>query len=84
MAKTLSLRSDCNQCKEKLIFNNKDNSHFHDKYLRLVSRGGLAVPSLAITDFILQTFSILHYISPTVHDVTKTKEKLSKTFYQNV
>ena len=40
VAKTLSSRSDCNQCKEKLIFNNKDNGHDHDKYLRLLSRGG--------------------------------------------
>ena len=73
VAKTLSSRSDCNQCKEKLIFSNKDNGHDHDKYLRLLSCGGLTVPSLALTDFIFQTFSILHYISPTIHEVTKNK-----------
>ena len=54
VAKTLSSRSDCNQCKEKLIFNNKDNGHDHDKYLRLLSRGGLTVPNSALTDFIFQ------------------------------
>ena len=54
VAKTLSSRSDCNQCKEKLIFNNKDNGHDHHKYLRLLSRGGLTVPTTALTDFIFQ------------------------------
>ena len=65
LAKTLSSRSDCNEWKEKLIFSNKDNGHNHDKYLRLLSRDGLTVPSLALTDFIFQSFSILHYTSPT-------------------
>ena len=51
VANTLSSRSECNQFKEKLIFTNKDNGHNHDKYLRLLSRGGLIVPSLALTDF---------------------------------
>ena len=54
VAKTLSSRLDCNQCKEKLIFNNKDNGHDHHKYLRLLSRGGLTVPTTALTDFIFQ------------------------------
>ena len=31
VAKTLSSRSDCNQCNKNLIFNNKDNGHDHDK-----------------------------------------------------
>ena len=62
VAKTLSPRSDCNQCKEKLILNNKDNGYDHEKYLRLLSGGGLTVPSLALTDCIFQTFSILHYM----------------------
>ena len=57
VAKALSSRSDCNQSREKLIFNNKDNYHDHDKHLGLLSRGGLTVPSLALTDFIFQTFS---------------------------
>ena len=31
VAKTHSSRSDINRCKEKLIFNNKNNGHNHDK-----------------------------------------------------
>ena len=37
VAKILSSRLDCNQCKEKLIFSNKDNGHNHGKYLNLIS-----------------------------------------------
>ena len=81
VAKTLLSRSDCNQCKEKLIFN-KDNGHDHDKHPRLLSRGGLTVPSLALTDFIFQTFSILHYISPKIQEVTKNKN--IRKIYQNI
>ena len=73
VAKTLSSRSDSNQCRGKLIFNNKGNGHDHDKYLRLLSRRGLTVASLALADFIFQTFSILHYISPTIYEMTKNK-----------
>ena len=71
VTKGFSSRSDCNQCKEKLIINNKDNGHDHYKYLRLLSPGGVTVPSLALTDFIFQTFSISHYISHTIHGLTK-------------
>ena len=53
VAKTLCSRSGCNHCEEKLIYNNKDNNHNHDKYLRLLSRGVSTVPTLALTDFIL-------------------------------
>ena len=86
VAKTFSSRLDCNQCREKLIFNNKGNGDDHDKYLRLLSREGLIVPSLALADFNFQNFSILHYISPTIYKVAKTKisEKSPKTFYQNI
>ena len=82
VAKTLLSRSDCNQCKEKLTSNNKDNCHDHDKYLRLLSRGGLTVPGLSLTDFTFQTFTILHYISPTIHEVTKNKSirKIAENF----
>ena len=71
VTKGFSSRSDCNQCKEKLIINNKDNGHDHYKYLKLLSPGGVIVPSLALTDFIFQTFSISHYISHTIHGLTK-------------
>ena len=86
VAKTFSTRLDYNQCREKLIFNNKSNGDDHDKYLRLLSREGLIVPSLALADFNFQNFSILHCISPTIDKVAKTKtsEKSPKTFYQNI
>ena len=45
VTKTLSSRSGCNQCKEKLIFNNKDNGYDHGKYLSLLSHEVLTVPS---------------------------------------
>ena len=45
VTKTLSSQLDCNQCKEKLIFNNKDNGYDHGKYLSLLSQEVLTVPS---------------------------------------
>ena len=65
----------------KIDINNKDNGHDHGKYLRLLSRGRLTVPSLVLTDFILQSSSILHYISPTIHDLEK-KTKISENTFQ--
>ena len=35
VTKTLSLRSTCIQCKEKLVFDDDDNKHDHGKYLTL-------------------------------------------------
>ena len=75
VAKTFSSRLNCNQSKEKLIINNKGNGHDHYKYLRLLSRGGLTGPSLALTDFIFQTCSILHYISSTIQWLTKNENR---------
>ena len=70
----------------KLILNNKNNGHDHDQYLILLSRGDLTVSGLAFTDFNFQTFSILHYISPAIHEMAKKKasEKLPATFYQKI
>ena len=45
VTKTLSSQLDCNQCKEKLIFNNKDNGYDHGKYLSLLSHEVLTVSS---------------------------------------
>ena len=61
VSEIVSSQSDYNQC--KLIFNNKDNGHVHDKYLRLLSRGELTLPSLALTDFIfkLSAFYITYH-----------------------
>ena len=84
VAKTLSSQSDCNQCEEKLIFNNKDNGQEHGKYPRLLSRGGLTIPSLVFTGFIFQTFSILYYISPTKQEMKKKTKKNIRKFAENV
>ena len=39
----------------------------------MLSRGDLTVSGLAFTDFNFQTFSISHYISPTIHEMAKNK-----------
>ena len=40
------------------------------------------MPGLSLTDFTFQTFTILHYISPTIHEVTKNKSirKIAENF----
>lgn len=62
VAKTFSVRSRCIQSKYKLVFDDGDNEHDHDKYLQLLLRGGLILSSLALTDFIFETFSIIHFL----------------------
>ena len=45
-----------------------------DNYLQQLFRGG--TPSIALRDFIFQTFSIIDFISPTVTGVrTETKRR---------
>ena len=41
----------------------------HDDYLQQLSRAG--TPSVALRDFIFQTFSIIDFISPTIKTITK-------------
>ena len=41
----------------------------HDDYLQQLFRGG--TPSIALRDFIFQTFSIIDFISPTIKTVSK-------------
>lgn len=48
--------------KYKSVFDGGDNEHDHGKYLQLLSRGGLILSSLALTDFIFETFSIIHFL----------------------
>ena len=62
VAKTLSMRPRCIQRKDKLVFDDEDNKHDHGNDLQLLSRGDLIVSSLALTDFIFETFSILHFL----------------------
>ena len=43
----------------------------HDDYLQQLSRIGLTTPSIALHDFIFQTFTIIDFISPTTKTITK-------------
>ena len=43
----------------------------HDDYLQQLSRGGLTTPSIALRDFIFQTFTIIDFISPPTKTITK-------------
>lgn len=73
VTKTLSMRSNCIQCKEKLILDNENNEDDNGKYMQLLSSGGLTIPRLALNDLIFQTFSIF-FISPTIHEMTKNRK----------
>ena len=62
IAKQLANRSNCIICKEMFIANG--NSIVNDKYLNLLSRGGLTVPSPNLADFVCSCFAVLdlsHY-----------------------
>ena len=43
----------------------------HDDYLQQLFHGGITTPSIALRDFIFQTFSIIDFISPTIKTITK-------------
>ena len=43
-----------------------DDDVAHDEYLKLLSRGGLIVPSPFLSHFLCHVFSILDFISPIV------------------
>ena len=47
VAKTLSIRSSCIHCKEKLLLDDENNEHDNGKYMQLLSLGELTVPSLS-------------------------------------
>ena len=47
VAKTLSIRSSCIHCKEKLLLDDENNEHDNGKYMQLLSLGDLTVPSLS-------------------------------------
>ena len=52
----LSERSKCSECQLKLVA--KEIGIKHEDYLQQLFRGG--TPSMALRDFIFQTFSILN------------------------
>ena len=64
IAKKLSKRSKCKVCPSKMIAIDDDVAH--DEYLKLLSRGGLIVPSPSLSHFVCHVFSILDFISPIV------------------
>ena len=64
IAKKLSKRSKCQVCPSKGIAIDDDIAH--DEYLKLLSRGGLIVPSPSLSHFVGHVFSILDFISSIV------------------
>ena len=60
IAKQLANRSNCIICKEMFIANG--NSIANDKYLNLLSRGGLTVPSPNLADFVCSCFAVLDFV----------------------
>ena len=63
----LSERSKCPECQLKLVAT--ESGIERDDYLQLLSPGG--TPSIALRDFIFQTFSIIEFISPTIKNIAK-------------
>ena len=57
IAKQLANRSNCIICKEMFIANG--NSIVNDKFLNLLSRGGLTVPSPNLADFVCSCYAVL-------------------------
>ena len=63
----LSERSKCSECQTKLLAT--EIGIEHDDYSQQLFRVG--APSIALHDFIFQTFSIIDFISPTIKTITK-------------
>ena len=66
MAKKLAKRSNCKSCKSLLLANEMDLNERH--FLKLLSRGGLTVPSAKLADFTADCFAILHYTEDIVRN----------------
>ena len=62
IAKKLSKRSICNDCKSIFIATDSENIK-NTSYLTLLSRGGLTVPSSMLADFTCSCFAVLDYTS---------------------
>ena len=63
----LSERSKCSECQLKLVAT--EIGIEHGDYLQQIFRGG--TPSIALRDFIFQTFRIIDFISQTIKTITK-------------
>ena len=59
VAKKLIKRSSCNLCKQTLASQEVDPEN--DSYLKLLSHGGLFVPSRQLIDFVCGCFAILDF-----------------------
>ena len=62
IVKKLNERLDCAQCRNKLVANGDDANRDDTKYIDLISRGGLTIPSSTVSKFVSDTFSILDFI----------------------
>ena len=84
IAKSLAKKSACDECRLKLVAEQRDIDH--DDYLILLSRGGLITPSPSLRDFVFQTFSILDFTSPMLHEMTDNKNirKVTKIILTNI
>lgn len=65
IAKKLTKQLDCRECHERLIGNLSDESDDHS-YLELVSRGGLTIPSLSLSNYVCNAFAIIDFFNITI------------------
>ena len=73
ISKKLQTRSKCTSC-SKMLIADKDGIE-NDKYLNILSRGRMTVPSTDLADFVDDCFAILDYISPLLveHNITNVR-----------
>ena len=62
IVKKMLKNKNCKEC--SVAMKAKENTSGHDRYLQLLSRGGLICPSPGLHDFVYQAFSILDWLSP--------------------
>ena len=62
IVKKMLKNKNCKEC--SVAMKAKENTSGHDRYLQLLSRGGVICPSLDLHDFVCQAFSILDWLSP--------------------
>ena len=82
IAKQLANRSNCIICKEMFIANG--NSIVNDKYLNLLSRGGLTVPSPNLADFVCCCFAVLDFVGDHIqkHQVINVSQVSNNILHQ--
>lgn len=78
ISKKLQTRSKCTSC-SKMLIADKDGIE-NDKYLNILSRGRMTVPSTDLADFVDDCFAILDYISPLLveHKITNVRDVCSR------